>query len=200
MISGFNFYSIYHAVNLHFKTDSYDFFKHNGKSRITEKTFIGRNDKYFYERFGSKFNKYDDAVCFIVSNIVAGKKHITEFDMKIYDEWVAKSNSSTYKFQQELEKYITQKNNEVPPWDTDEPVGLQTLVNMVYSGELSKEFPILLNYSYNELLFKELDKTNYFLWNEMNSSVKKYAPFIKKYWNVDKSKQEAMLKLSKKVA
>ena len=42
---GFAAYQTYVAVRNHFKQDSYDFFRYNGKTRVGQESFLKRNDK-----------------------------------------------------------------------------------------------------------------------------------------------------------
>ena len=43
---GFDAYCLYLAINNHFNTESYDFFKYNGKVPVKLPAFLKRNDKY----------------------------------------------------------------------------------------------------------------------------------------------------------
>ena len=45
MISGYEAFGIYQALKLHFTTDSYNYFKYNGKSNISVTVFENRKDK-----------------------------------------------------------------------------------------------------------------------------------------------------------
>ena len=47
---GFDAYCLYLAINNHFNTESYDFFKYNGKVPVKLPAFLKRNDKYHLEK------------------------------------------------------------------------------------------------------------------------------------------------------
>ena len=47
-MSPFEAYKLYTAIKNHFTTESYDYFKYNGKVRASEHTFETRKDKYMF--------------------------------------------------------------------------------------------------------------------------------------------------------
>ena len=47
---GFDAYCLYLAINNHFNTESYDFFKYNGKVPVKLPAFLKRNDKYHFAK------------------------------------------------------------------------------------------------------------------------------------------------------
>ena len=47
-MDGFDVYKIYLAIKLHFTSESYDYFKHNGKTTARLATFTKRRDRYFF--------------------------------------------------------------------------------------------------------------------------------------------------------
>ena len=52
---GFDAYCLYLAVNNHFHTDSYDFFKYNGKVSAKLESFLKRKDKYHFAKLSRKY-------------------------------------------------------------------------------------------------------------------------------------------------
>jgi len=53
--SGFAAFAMFHALKLHFTSDSYDYVKYNGKTNVTKTTFSTRKDKYSFYRLSRKF-------------------------------------------------------------------------------------------------------------------------------------------------
>jgi len=43
-MTAFESYRVYSALKLHFTTDSYDYFKYNGKTKVTPENFEKRKD------------------------------------------------------------------------------------------------------------------------------------------------------------
>ena len=61
----FEAFKMYIAVKQHFSVSSYDYFKYNGKSRVSQNTFDTRKDKYsFY-----KLSKQENVLDFLVANL-----------------------------------------------------------------------------------------------------------------------------------
>ena len=60
MITGYEAFGIYQALKLHFTTENFDYFKYNGKSKISVTSFENRKDKWFFYKLSRKFvNKKD---------------------------------------------------------------------------------------------------------------------------------------------
>lgn len=74
MISGYEAFGMYQALKLHFTTDSYDYFKYNGKTSISVTSFENRKDKYHFYKLSRKFTNKDDLIAFIVANLVEDEK------------------------------------------------------------------------------------------------------------------------------
>ena len=53
---GFDAYCLYLAVNNHFNTDSYDYFKYAGKTSVKLETFLKRKDKYHFAKLARKYH------------------------------------------------------------------------------------------------------------------------------------------------
>ena len=56
-MTAFEAYETYLAVKLHFDRQSYDYFKFNGKTRVTPSSFEKRKDRYFFEKAAAKLSK-----------------------------------------------------------------------------------------------------------------------------------------------
>jgi len=60
------------AVKLHFTTN-YDFFEYGGKVNCKLDTFTKRNDRYFFHKLSTKYNK-DEILDFFVANFCENSK------------------------------------------------------------------------------------------------------------------------------
>ena len=69
-MTGYETFGLYQALKLHFTTDSYDFFKYNGKTNVSVSAFENRKDKYHFYKLSRKYPDHDDMVNFIVANFV----------------------------------------------------------------------------------------------------------------------------------
>jgi len=70
MITGYEAFGMYHALKLHFTQESYDYFKYNGKTNITQSSFENRKDKWHFTKLSKKFSNKDDLLMFLVSNFL----------------------------------------------------------------------------------------------------------------------------------
>lgn len=73
-MTGYESFCIYNAVKLHMTTDSYDFFKYNGKSNISVDAFERRKDKYYFYKLSRKYSNQDEYVLFLISNFLNDDK------------------------------------------------------------------------------------------------------------------------------
>ncbi len=67
-------FEIYHSLKLHFTQESFDFYKYNGKSRISLDAFDKRKDKWHFAKLSRKFNNKDELINFLVSNFLEDDK------------------------------------------------------------------------------------------------------------------------------
>ena len=56
-MNSYEAYTLYLAIKLHFTSDSYDFYKHNAKVNSSFNTFLKRNDRFFFHKLTTKYNK-----------------------------------------------------------------------------------------------------------------------------------------------
>jgi len=73
-MTGYETFSLYQAIKLHFSQESYDFFKYNGKSNVSLNAFDNRKDKYHFHKLSRRYQDKDDMINFIVSNFVENEK------------------------------------------------------------------------------------------------------------------------------
>ncbi len=55
-MTGYEAFSLYESLKLHFNKDSYDFFKYNGKTNVTVTSFENRKDKYHFYKLSRKYS------------------------------------------------------------------------------------------------------------------------------------------------
>jgi hypothetical protein len=98
-------YKLYCALKRHFQSDSYDYFKYNGKVKVSYSAFEKRNDKYFF----SKLAKHKDPVGFLVANLYDNldiwigdlvNEQATEMN---YRDWLKKKQSLSYMFKSDMD-------------------------------------------------------------------------------------------------
>ena len=105
----FECYSLYTALKLHFTTD-YDYFKYNGKCKVSPDSFNRRRERFFFKKLSREYNDAD-LKDFLVSNIqndintwigdAFGEKCVTT-----YREWKKRIQSLQYVFKEDCNKII----------------------------------------------------------------------------------------------
>ena len=110
-VSPFEAYRTYLALKQHFTKPGYDFFKYNGKVNVQQSTFEVRKDKYqFY-----KLSKHKDPLNYLVCNFVYNDvKWIGDLFSDPYKDtytnWLKYQQSITYNFSNEINKLLTNFN------------------------------------------------------------------------------------------
>lgn len=112
---GFKAYKYYLAVKLHFSSDSYDLFEHNGRVRASLVKFNERNDKYLFEKVYNKLGGDKEFVEFIVSNYMYGNDdamYTPEESMANYKVWQKRKQSLTEVFRDDLDLMVLHAQRE----------------------------------------------------------------------------------------
>jgi len=68
-MTGYETFTIYNALKLHFTTKNYDYFKYNGKSKTSIDSFEKRKDKYYFYKL-SRQHEREEYIEFLVSNFI----------------------------------------------------------------------------------------------------------------------------------
>jgi len=73
-MTAYEVFCLYQSLKLHFTQESYDYFKYQGKSRITIESFENRKDKWHFTKLSRKFINKEVFVCFLVANFLEDEK------------------------------------------------------------------------------------------------------------------------------
>lgn len=105
-------YVTYLALKRHFSSDSYDFFKYQGKIRCSMETFKKSKDRFFFEKLSRK-KKPQEVIDFFVSNFIAMDNpsslwigDIIKKGEAIYIESKRIRESMSYIFEQDLKSIV----------------------------------------------------------------------------------------------
>jgi len=74
MMTGYEVFCLYQAIKLHFTSQTYDFFRYNGKTHVSLTSFENRKDKYHFHKLARKHTNRDDLIMFIACNFVENDK------------------------------------------------------------------------------------------------------------------------------
>jgi len=190
--TGFAAYALWNALKLHFTSDSYDYFKYNGKTNVSKQTFSIRKDKYQFYKLSRKYS-LEELRNFYVANFVYGKSdwvgELLQDGNENYLKWQKIIQSLTYTFENDIVHLLdeVEKPNDLLLVKSNEfPKLLQSVMN--YS--ISIETVIILNDIMNffPMWKKQIDDD--IVWPDWQRRIEKYSPFI----HYDKSKLKNILK------
>ena len=183
-MTGYETFEIYQALKLHFTSDSYDFFKYNGKTNVSVTAFENRKDKYHFYKLSRKCTNKEDLINFVVANFVEDEKSwvgnllMEEADIN-YRKRQKVIQSLSYTFENDCKLIFEDcklNPNEVLMTDGDYPVLL--------TKTLRKETQIETLCILNEILgfFPMWSKkiTDTIRWPEYRKKCLKYTAFLPK--------------------
>jgi hypothetical protein len=108
---GYDAYTLYLGIKLHFYSNDYDFVKYNGKVKADIKSFLKRKDRY---HFGKLFRTYKHELQdFYIANL--SKKDLWAGDLlsdecvKVYKEWKKNNQKLSYLFETEVSDLLRKR-------------------------------------------------------------------------------------------
>jgi hypothetical protein len=192
--TGFAAFCMYNALKLHFSS-SYDYFKYNGKTNLSQNTFMRRKDKYHFYKLSRKYSLQDLRDFYVANMIVDGHTWVGNITgpegEENYRKWQKRIQSLTYRFEQDIiglldacdapEDMLKVPDNQLP-----------LLLSEVMRGTIAIETLAILNDIMNffPMWSKKIDDD--IVWPNWKMKVEKYTPFV----SYDKQKFKTILKES----
>jgi len=179
--TGFEAFCLYHALKLHFTSSSYDIFRYNGKTNVSQDTFMKRKDKYSFYRLARKYD-IEELRNFLVANFIYGTStwvgEMTGPDGEgTYRQWQKTNQSLTYVFERDILKVLDTIES---PDDMLKvtPGQLPKLLLEAVSGAVTIETVVILNslLGFFPMWDKKIDDD--FLWPNFRLKCEKYTPFV----------------------
>ncbi|MEE2668299.1 MAG: hypothetical protein VYD95_05515 [Pseudomonadota bacterium] len=176
---GYDAYCLYLAVNNHFHTDSYDYFKYAGKTSVKLETFLKRKDKYHFAKLARKY--HTELKDFYVANLYKQKYYVRnlleqECD-KNYKEFKKKKQKLTYIVMEDM-RYLFDKYKHI-----DMCIGIKdgqhsNILREYLGGKINAETFIAADKIFN--IFKDYDSTisESFIWPKERKRLDKLTPFL----------------------
>jgi len=181
MMTGYEAFSIYNGLKLHFTQKSYDYLKYNGKSNVSVVTFENRKDKFCFYKLSRKHPIKDDYINFLVANLLEDSKVwvgtlLAEECEVIYRQRQKVIQSMSYTFENECSTlFSVYKNpNDVLVTNGDYPV----LLTKALRKEISPETLIILNRILNFLPMWNKRISDTIRWPDYEMKLTKYAAFL----------------------
>lgn len=195
-MTGYDAFLLYQAIKLHFTSDSYDFFKYQGKYRCSVETYEKRNDRYFYHKLSRKYPETEDLTFFLATNFFLNKKMWVRelFDEQANDRCLYRKRvkeSLVYRVTQDMDKlglHSQEKMKEVLHVRDGEP---PMLLQAAWQGDIHNETLIVLNavIGFFPIWSKKMSDTVIF--PDYRQQCERYAPFLQ----IDVKKFQDKLKL-----
>ena len=182
-MTGYEAFGIYQALKLHFTTDSYDFFKYNGKTNVSVTAFENRKDKYHFYKLSRKYTNKEDLINFIVANLVEDETAwvgnlLTEEADNNFRKRQKVIQSLSYTFGNDCKDLFDdcKEPNELLSTNGDYPI----LLTKTLQKDIQIETLCLLNQILNFLPMWDKKITDTIRWPEYRRKLLKYASFLPK--------------------
>lgn len=179
-MTAFESYKMYVALKLHFTTDSYDFFKFNGKTKATEENFQKRKDRYFFKKLVNK-HKECEVLPYFVANFVSdpsnwiGTMIRTDGD-DTYQDWKKRMESLHYTFSEDVDFLLSEVHefDDLFKVDGAHP----PLLKFLLGKRISMETFVIMNQILDFIPRFDRMITEQIIWKDVRRTALKYSPFL----------------------
>jgi len=188
--SGYSAFALYNALKLHFTSPSYDFFKYNGKTNVSESSFMTRKDKYSFYKLSRKYS-LEELRNFYISNFLEKDvKWVGDISglegEETYKKWQKRNESLTYQFEQDIIFLFDSSGSFLHVDCGTHPYLLTTMMQ----GEVMIETVAILNDLMGFFPMWKKKIVDDIIWPNWQLKIEKYTPFI----HYDKQKFKNILK------
>ena len=195
--TGFAAYALWNALKLHFTSESYDYFKYNGKTNVSKQTFTTNKSKYQFYKLSRKYD-LDELKNFYIANFIKGNGDwvgdLLQDGDENYTKWQKTQQSLTYTFENDI-IYMFDSVDGAEFWHIDDyfkPIdgGWPMLITKMMHEKISLETVCILIDILGCMPRWEKQITEDIIWPTHRRIIKKYTPFI----SYDKERCKQMLK------
>ena len=185
MYGGFDVYKTYLAVKLHFTSDTYDYYKYDGKVNAKLDTFTKRKDRYFFHKLSTRYAE-TDILDFFVANFLADSKRwignlLANDGRDVYLDYKKRKEAFAYHFKQECgtiasdlgRRNISFNDGFIPP-NGQHPRILRLLIQRKISYQTAVVLDHFLGFTKN--WDKEIAEK--VVWPEISLKVSRVKPFV----------------------
>ena len=176
--TGYAAFALYNSLKLHFTSDSYDYFKYNGKTNVSQDSFLKRKDKYTFYKLSRKY-QLEELRNFYVANFLEGDKWVGDMNTadgeEVYTKWQKTQQSLTYIFENDIIHLF----DKYKPGDMFKTSGnYPNLLNELMEDNIHIETLVYMNMimGFLPVWKKEIDDD--ILWPNWEIKLRKYQPFI----------------------
>ena len=185
-MDGFDVYKIYLAIKLHFTSESYDYFKHNGKTPARLATFTKRRDRYFFHKLSRSYSNNDCINYFVAGFINDSNVWIGDVVGKTgndnYARWQKRIESLSYVFESDVDTlfdFIEEKKIKFDDLFKVKEGQHPPLVKLYLANKITVETMLILDELLNYT--KRFNKTikEKVIWPKKYKLMMNYKPFLK---------------------
>ena len=182
----FEAYKLYTAIKNHFTTESYDYFKYNGKVNANIDRFETRKDKYMFY----KLSKHEDPLTLLVANfserpkIWIGDLFEVSSDYN-YNDFLRRKQTLKYIFECDIDNLLEDFNKNFEVVNGEYPY----LLNLLVRKKITKESFIIIQDCVRFFNAWNKQISDPVLWPTIAMNCKKLYPFL----GYDKAKYCAIL-------
>lgn len=192
-MNSYEAYTLYLAIKLHFTSSNYDFYKHNAKVNATFNTFLKRNDRFFFHKLTTKYNK-EEMLEYFVCNFFHNSKtwigNLVRADGETnYTKWKKYNQALTYNFRNDC--LLVRNIIDADRISFDDMFRVSNgqhprLLRLLLSEQIGVQTFIILDkiLSFVKNWDKEITET--IIWPEKSFKITKLKPFVN--FNITKCK------------
>jgi hypothetical protein len=181
-MTAYEVFCLYHSLKLHFTQQSYDYFRYQGKSKVTIDSFEVRKDKWHFSKLSRKFTNKEECVSFLVANFLEDEKVwigslLTEEADIIFKKRQKVIQSLSYTFENDCLKLFEHNENPnglLKVTNGEHPV----LLKKTMRKEIEIETACILNMILNFLPNWQTKISDTIIWPIWQTKILKYAPFL----------------------
>lgn len=192
--TGFAAYALWNALKLHFTSESYDYFKYNGKTNVSKQTFTINKSKYQFYKLSRRYD-LEELKNFFIANFIQGKGDwigdLLQDGDENYTKWQKIKQSLTYTFENDI-IYMFDSVDGAEFWSIEDyfkPIdgGWPMLITKMMHNKISLETVCILVDILGCMPKWEKQITEDIIWPTHRRIIKKYTPFI--LYDKEKCKQ-----------
>jgi hypothetical protein len=192
--TGFAAYALWNALKLHFTSESYDYFKYNGKTNVSKQTFTINKSKYQFYKLSRRYD-LEELKNFYIANFIQGKGDwigdLLQDGDENYTKWQKTQQSLTYTFENDI-MYMFDSVDGAEFWTIEDyfkPIdgGWPMLITKMMHNKISLETVCILVDILGCMPKWEKQITEDIIWPTHRRIIKKYTPFI--LYDKEKCKQ-----------
>ena len=183
--TGFAAYALWNALKLHFTSESYDYFKYNGKTNVSKQTFTINKSKYQFYKLSRRYD-LEELKNFFIANFIQGKGDwvgdLLQDGDENYTKWQKTQQSLTYTFENDI-MYMFDSVDGAEFWTIEDyfkPIdgGWPMLITKMMHNKISLETVCILVDILGCMPKWEKQITEDIIWPTHRRIIKKYTPFI----------------------